>query len=122
MYQVLVKRLKDSPSEKFIENSVINQLNFRKADASLVEVEVVGLTKMLSINKKYRSIDSATDVLSFPVAEFPNTTDQPKMLGTIFLCSDIIKKNSCEYGKTFEEEFDFMLKHGVDHLLGFHHK
>ena len=121
MHQIHVKRLKDSPSEKFIVDAVTSRLDFRKASSALVEVEVIGLEKMTSINKKYRNIDAPTDVLSFPVAEFPAQSDQPQMLGTIFLCSDIIKKNSREYGKTFEEEFDLMLKHGVDHLLGFHH-
>jgi len=122
MHQVPVKRLVSSPSEKFIVDAVIAQLDFRKSENSLVEVEVVGVKKMQSINKKFRNIDAPTDVLSFPAAEFPKINDEPKMLGNIFLCSDIIKKNSREYGKTYQEEFGFMLKHGVDHLLGFHHR
>lgn len=122
MHEVVVKRLEDSPSEKFLVESTLRQLEFRRSEDSIVEIEVVGPSRMRSINNKFRNIDSPTDVLSFPAADFPTVDGEGKILGTIFLCSDIIKKNSRCYGKTFEEEFDFMLRHGVDHLLGFHHK
>jgi len=57
-------------------------------------------------------------VLSFPSAEFPGPE---KLYGTIFLSCDIIKSNAEKAGKTFQEEFDFILKHGLDHILGIHH-
>ncbi len=118
-YQVLVKsRLKNPPSHHIIKVAE-NHLKQRKAPSGIVEVEVVSKARIHEINKKFRKIDAPTDVLSFPGAEFPS---KERLYGTIFLSCDIIKLNAKESGKSVEDEFDFILCHGIDHLLGIHHK
>lgn len=121
-YNILIKRLKGSPSQKFIQDSAIKGFKNRGIADAWVEIAVVGKEKMRSINYRFRSIDQPTDVLSFPLDDMPRSKGEARHFGTIFLCSDIIIKNARENDKTFEEEFDFILRHGIDHLLGFHHK
>ena len=125
-YQILVKSRFKHPTSEHIAKVAKEHLKFRKADLGIVEVEVVSKNRIYEVNKKFRKIDSPTDVLSFPAAEFPMPTgrqaSQKKLYGTIFLCCDIIKLNARESDKSFEQEFNFILCHGIDHLLGIHHK
>ena len=79
-----------------------------------LEIEIVGKRKITGLNKKFLHRPGPTDILSFPLPS-------EKLLGTIFLCSDIIKKNAREDGKTLEDEFEFILRHGIDHIVGVHH-
>lgn len=78
-----------------------------------VNVEIVSAEKMRELNKKFRQIDKATDVLSFPLYQNLAAIKKnkgPKILGDIF-----INKND-------RERLEFLVKHGTNHLLGFHHK
>ena len=76
------------------------------------------------INKEYRNIDKATDVLSFPMFE-PNEINEAKkreeVLGDIIVCIPIVKKQAIEYGHSEEREFAYMLVHGFYHLMGYDH-
>lgn len=78
-----------------------------------VNVEIVTPKKMQALNKKFRQIDKTTDVLSFPIFktfEKIKKTTGPRHLGDIF-----INKND-------GDKLEFLVKHGIDHLLGFHHE
>lgn len=118
-YEVLIKSRFKYPSSDYLIAVAKEHLKFRKAKPGIVEVELINQAKMHEINKTFRDIDKATDVLSFPAADFPG---KEKLYGTIFLCCDIITLNAKDSGKSFEEEFGFILRHGIDHLLGIHHK
>lgn len=106
-------------SLKKIEETVKRHLKERKVADATIEVEVVGKNKMSSLNKKYMKKGSPTDVLSFPLPKISTSDD---LIGTIVLCHDIIKSNSTNDGVSFESEFDKVLRHGIDHLLGIHHE
>lgn len=82
-------------------------------------------SKIHELNSYYRNKDSATDVLSF--ALFADS-EEPRMivgnaisLGEIIISAQTADKQAKENGKTFEEEMDFLLSHGILHLLGFDH-
>lgn len=76
------------------------------------------------INKEYRSIDKATDVLSFPMFE-PDEIEDAKLreevLGDIIVCIPIVEKQAIEYEHSFDREFAYMLVHGFYHLMGYDH-
>lgn len=77
------------------------------------DVEVVTPEKMRALNKKFRKIDKTTDVLSFPI--FPSlkkilAMPAPCHLGDIFINEDD------------KDKLEFLVRHGIDHLLGFHHQ
>lgn len=76
------------------------------------------------INKEYRNIDKATDVLSFPMFE-PSEIEEAKareeVLGDIVVCIPIVKRQAEEYGHSIEREFAYMLVHGFYHLMGYDH-
>ncbi len=64
------------------------------------------------INKKYRKIDKATNILSFPLR---------KDMGEIILCPTVIKKGAKKFGKTSDQFLGFLVIHGMLHLKGFEH-
>ena len=81
------------------------------------------------INKKYRKIDRATDVLSFPMFEKDELDEKIKnkdflyedVLGDIIISIDKVREQAEEYGHSFYREMCFLFTHGLLHLLGFDH-
>lgn len=77
-------------------------------------------------NKKYRNIDKATDVLSFPMFDKADIeelilSDTPDILGDIVISIEQVKNQAIDYGHSFERELSYMLVHGFYHLLGYDH-
>ena len=81
------------------------------------------------INKQYRNVDRATDVLSFPMFEKEeidnkiknNDFEHEDVLGDIVISIEKVKEHAKEYGHSFEREFAYMLVHGFYHLMGYDH-
>ena len=88
------------------------------------------------MNLEFRGIDRATDVLSFPMTEFPSPADyayldtddssfDPEtgelMLGNIVISKERAKEQAEEYGHSVEREFAFLIAHSMLHLLGYDH-
>ena len=81
------------------------------------------------INKEYRNIDRATDVLSFPMFEKEELTKKIKnhelmyedVLGDIIISIEKVKDQAKEYGHSFERELSYMVVHGFYHLMGYDH-
>ena len=79
------------------------------------------------INKKTFNKNFPTDVLSFPLY---NNIDSIKNLdknmsedmGDMFVCRNVIKKNAKIYNKDFSEELQYIVIHGLLHLIGYSHK
>lgn len=77
------------------------------------------------LNRAYRGIDRATDVLSFaleeseepPVAGGPET----RTLGDLVLSVERVAAQAAEYGHSLRREAAFLTAHGMLHLLGFDH-
>lgn len=104
-------------------------------DNLAVVVTFVTPEQIRSLNKEYRDVDRATDVLSFPTIEneghgvidtslYPYETD-PRTgilnLGDIFICGEVAQRQAEEYGHSVKREAAFLFLHGLLHLLGYDH-
>jgi probable rRNA maturation factor len=80
--------------------------------------------KIQEINRDYRSIDRATDVISFALNDNDGELIEPNAyyLGDIVICIDIAKSQAEEYGHSIEREMCFLAVHGLLHLLGYDHQ
>lgn len=88
----------------------------------IVSVAVVGDDEMRELNKNFRHIDSATDVLSFPSFEGDAiATAMDNCLGDIIISFDRARYQADEYGHSIERELAFLTIHGVLHLTGYDH-
>ena len=81
------------------------------------------------INKQYRNVDRATDVLSFPIFEKEEIDEKIRnhdfehedVFGDIVISIEKVEEQAKEYGHSFEREFAYMLVHGFYHLMGYDH-
>ena len=79
------------------------------------------------INKKTFNKNFPTDVLSFPLynnIDSINNLDKnmSEDMGDMFVCRNVIKKNAKIYNKDFVEELQYIVIHGLLHLVGYSHK
>lgn len=68
------------------------------------------------LNKDFRGIDKATDVLSFPALRM----DRP-LLGDIAIGFGVCERDAIARGKTLPDHLTHLLVHGYLHLLGHDH-
>ncbi len=119
---------------KKVINASMDLLKFPfEAEISLTITDEEGIH---AINKEFRQIDSATDVLSFPMIEYekPGVFDRIEadddlfnpetgevILGDIVLCEQRIYAQAEEYGHSVLREYAFLIAHSMLHLFGFDH-
>ncbi len=96
-----------------VANAAFSYLNVKK-ESGEIEVAFVSEGYIRGLNREYRSIDKATDVLSFNVGANP-------LLGQIFICYTYTKKQSTSLGKEFVDEVALLLVHGILHIYGHDH-
>ena len=95
----------------------------------MITVTFTNPEEIRKINKKYRKIDKATDVLSFPMFEKEELEQKIKnkdflyedMLGDLIISIEKVKEQAIEYGHSFERELSYMLVHGFYHLMVYDH-
>ena len=78
--------------------------------------------KIRELNAQYRSIDRATDVLSFPLFDEDFEDEEELALGDVVLSLEKAQEQAKEYGHSFEREVAFLVVHSVLHLLGYDHE
>lgn len=80
---------------------------------------------MASYHQQYLQLPGPTDVMSFPMDEMRlgDSDDEPPLglLGDIVLCPQVITEQAPENGRSPDEEAQYLLIHGLLHLLGFDH-
>jgi probable rRNA maturation factor len=90
-----------------------------------LSVLLVDEATMSAYHEKFMGEPGPTDVLSFPMDELraPDPDEEPPLglLGDIVLCPTITAAQAAEAGRTPEEEADYLLVHGLLHLLGHDH-
>lgn len=90
-----------------------------------VGVVLVDNTTIAALNKEYRGMDVATDVLSFAMLEEEEfmdlNEDDEVMVGDVVISMEKVVEQAKEYGHSQEREFAYLLSHGVLHLLGYTH-
>ena len=94
-----------------------------------ITITLTNSENIRKINKEYRNIDKATDVLSFPMYEKEELEEKiakqhyehEDVLGDIVISIEKVEEQAKEYGHGFERELSYMLVHGFYHLMGYDH-
>lgn len=91
-----------------------------------ISVRFVDDEEIHRLNKQYRSVDSATDVLSFPLgidgAYDVNNDTGAQMLGDIVISMPTATRQAERYGHSLQREIAFLTVHSMLHLLGYDHE
>lgn len=132
MYEITYLNIEENKElEKTIEKVIHKCFEEEKLlDSKLImTVTLTTPEEIRKINKEYRNIDKATDVLSFPMFEKDeleqmiknNDFSHEDVLGDVIISIEKVKEQAEEYGHSFERELSYMLVHGFYHLMGYDH-
>ena len=115
----------------------------KKAAAMALDAEGISVPCVISVmltddegihavNREFREVDRATDVLSFPLNELspgkfdPEACERDFDTGAVMLGDMMISLERCEsqgeeFGHGFGREIQYLTVHSVLHLLGYDH-
>ena len=125
------------PCEELAEKVIEAALDYvdcpYEAEVNLLLTENQEIQEM---NRNFRQIDRATDVLSFPMVDYetPGKFDfleesdayfHPEtgelILGDIVISKEKVIAQAEEYGHSIEREYAFLIAHSMLHLFGYDH-
>ena len=132
MYEVLYQGIEEKKEYEEIIRKVLTQcFKEERLETTKLSITVLLTTpeNIQKINKEYRDIDKATDVLSFPIFEKDelnqkleeNDFQYEDILGDIIISIEKVQEQAKEYEHSFERELSYMLVHGFYHLMGYDH-
>lgn len=125
---VFINQAKDKSVYRFkkdyeeVLNRTCSVLN-RKGEWSLSVIYVTP-EQIHEINRDYRGVDRATDVISFAMQDDMSnvlTEEDNYELGDIFINVDAIRDQAKLYGHSIRREACFLFCHGLLHLMGYDH-
>jgi probable rRNA maturation factor len=74
------------------------------------------------INKRYLNRDYPTNVITFSLTEGELGNINPKILGDIVISVERASKDAEEAGIELSDELEFLMIHGILHLLNYNHE
>ena len=100
---------------------------FRISENFYFTLHSLGENESKDLNKKTFNKNTATDVLSFPLYNNINMINElnenmSEDMGDMFICRNVIKKNAKIYEKELVEELQYIVIHGLLHLIGYSHE
>lgn len=94
--------------------------------AGSVSVALTSDRAIRKLNREFRNLDYATDVLSFPAAPLPENISiaqpQPFVSGDLAISIDAAARQAKRFGHPLQTELKILLLHGVLHLAGHDHE
>jgi len=82
---------------------------------SSATIAFVSDKRIRALNRQFRGVDKATDVLSFPAEDEPN-------LGDVAVSVDTAEVQAKANGLTLTSEISQLILHGLLHLCGYDHE
>ncbi len=121
----------------FIQNVIEAALDYENCPYEVeVNVLLTDNAAIQAINLEQRQIDRPTDVLSFPMQEYPTPSDFSELekeatafhpetgellLGDIVISVEKVMEQAEKYGHSIERELGFLVAHSMLHLFGYDH-
>ena len=97
----------------------MKSLNVFDRDLAILLTDDAGIQV---VNRQYLGKDKPTNVISFAMSEGePCGTEEENILGDVVISVETALRDSEQGGLALEHEIDFLIIHGVLHLVGFDH-
>jgi probable rRNA maturation factor len=92
-----------------------------------LSVRLTGDEQVRALNAKWRGKDQPTNVLSFPMAEGYELSDEnvagkELLLGDIIVARGVCEREAAEKAMSVEQHATHLIVHGALHLLGYDHQ
>lgn len=125
-------------AESLAEHVIEHSLDYEKCPYEAeVNLLLTSNGEIHRMNREFRQIDRATDVLSFPMLEYEvpgdfslleeaendcfNPDTGELLLGDIVISKDKVLEQAEAYGHSPRREFAFLVAHSMLHLMGYDH-
>jgi rRNA maturation RNase YbeY len=92
---------------------IIDNEGFNQGDISII---FCSDTYLLGLNQKHLNHNYFTDIITF------SYSDENELSGDLFISLDRVKENAVKEKKSFKNELERVLYHGVLHLCGYKDK
>ena len=109
----------DLPRVKHSSGKILRSLENEASEISLTFVDDAGITE---INRQYLGRDYPTNVIAFSMNEGDFGDVNPNILGDIIISTETAFRDAEAGDLSFEDELDYLIIHGVLHLLGYDHE
>ena len=97
----------------------LKQSKARVTGAAELSIVLTDDADQRDLNRDWRGVDKATNVLSFPQIEpFAPVSG---ILGDIILARETLEREATEMQVSFEDHFTHLVVHGFLHILGYDH-
>lgn len=110
----------------------INKINVRNVTMKIlthlhcpdkeISISFVDDNTISQLNMQYLKKNNPTNVLSFSLLEGDFNYINPQVLGDIVISVETAQRDAAIGNFTLEEEINFLIIHGILHLLGFNHE
>jgi|GEM_PF-611972 len=114
----------------------------KEPQQGIINLIVIDVDTMARMNKQFRGKELPTDILTFSYLEKMKNVGRSDLLikdstsrsqahlagmtevvaGEIYLCLDKIKLYAKERGTTYKEQLEYIIIHGLVHLMGYDHE
>lgn len=98
---------------------ILEALGKKDREVSLVFMDDEGIT---DINRQYLGRDCSTNVIAFSMNEGEFGSINPSVLGDIVISAETALRDAQAGGLSIEDELDYLMIHGILHLLGYDHE
>lgn len=106
-------------NKKKLKQWIVSTIQSKKRIAGDINFIFCSDESLLEINLQYLKHNTYTDIITF---DYSKGDAQLPIAGDIFISIDRVKENAITYSKTFQEELNRVMIHGVLHLLGYKDK
>ncbi len=89
----------------------------KEISLSFVDDEIIK-----ELNKKYLGKNKPTNVISFSLREGEYNDINPQIMGDIIISAETAQRDALNGNLTVSQEIDFLIIHGILHLLGYNHE
>ncbi len=107
------------PRLRGVVKRILKALEYARYEISILLVDDERIKR---INQQYLNRSGTTNVISFPFLEGEFWEINPYLLGDVVISVETALRQAKERGRASEEEINFLLIHGILHLLGYSHE
>ena len=120
--QIANKQNKIKVAKRDIRSTAIKLLKYLNCTDKEISISFVDDKTIQQLNYQYLERNKPTNVLSFSLQEGEFSNINPLILGDIVISVDTAQQEASLRSFTFEQEINFLIIHGLLHLLGYNHE
>jgi probable rRNA maturation factor len=120
--QIENKQTKIKIERRKIRSTILKLLKIMDCANKELSISFVDDNTIKQLNNHYLQRDNSTNVLSFSLHDGEYGNINPNILGDIVISAETAQRDAAISDLSLSEEIDFLLIHGLLHLLGFNHE